>query len=73
MTRIDYYQILETHPQANQDEIRAAYRKAAQKHHPDKNKGSQTAEEKFKALEAAGVRIARSPGDLGKTMAEILR
>jgi succinyl-CoA synthetase alpha subunit len=35
--------------------------------------GKGTAEEKFQALEAAGAAIARSPGDLGKTMAKLLR
>lgn len=33
--------------------------------------GKGTAEEKFQALQAAGVKIARSPADLGKTMADI--
>lgn len=50
---IDYYQILETQPQASQDEIKAAYRKAAQKYHPDKNEGNQIAEERFKLVNEA--------------------
>jgi succinyl-CoA synthetase alpha subunit len=35
--------------------------------------GKGTAEEKFKALEAAGVHITRTPGDLGSTMKKALK
>jgi succinyl-CoA synthetase alpha subunit len=35
--------------------------------------GKGTAEEKFQALQSAGVKIARSPADLGKTLSEAMR
>ena len=52
----DYYEVLGVERNANADEIKKAYRKAAIKYHPDKNPGDKEAEEKFKeAAEAYDV------------------
>src|SRR6516164_3770102 len=44
----DYYEILGIQKNASQDEIKKAYRKVAMQHHPDRNPGDKSAEEKFK-------------------------
>jgi curved DNA-binding protein len=49
----DYYKILNVDKNSSQDEIKKAYRKLAQKYHPDKNKGDKTAENKFKDISEA--------------------
>jgi molecular chaperone DnaJ len=50
----DYYDVLGVSKGASKDEIKAAYRKLAMKHHPDMNKDNpKTAEEKFKELSEA--------------------
>ena len=56
MAKRDYYDVLSINKNASPEEIKAAYRKLAIKHHPDKNPGDKTAEEKFKeASEAYGI------------------
>lgn len=56
MSKRDYYEILEISRTATDTEIKAAYRKLAIKHHPDKNPDDHTSEEKFKeAAEAYSV------------------
>lgn len=49
----DYYQTLGVTRQADEKEIKAAYRKLARTHHPDANQGNKGAEEKFKEITEA--------------------
>src|SRR4029453_10528342 len=49
----DYYQVLGVPKNASATEIKKAYRKLAQKFHPDRNRGNKEAEERFKEISAA--------------------
>lgn len=49
----DFYKVLGISEQATAEEVKKAYRKLAQKHHPDANPGDQEAEEKFKEISEA--------------------
>ncbi len=49
----DYYQVLGVPKNASQAEVKKAYRKLAQKFHPDANPGNQEAEDRFKEISAA--------------------
>lgn len=56
MAKRDYYEVLGVDKNANDDEIKRAYKKLAIKYHPDRNPGDKEAEEKFKeAAEAYDV------------------
>jgi len=53
MDKRDYYQTLGVARDANDAEIKRAFRKLAMKHHPDRNTGDKGAEEKFKEIKEA--------------------
>ena len=49
----DYYKVLGVDRKATEDEIKHSYRKLALDHHPDRNLGDKSAEEKFKEINEA--------------------
>ncbi|MGZ4151600.1 MAG: DnaJ domain-containing protein, partial [Actinomycetota bacterium] len=49
----DYYHVLGVPKNASQAEIKKAYRKLAQKYHPDANPNDKAAEDRFKEISAA--------------------
>ena len=50
MAKRDYYEVLGVGRDANDDEIKKAFRKLARKYHPDVTGGDKVAEDKFKLL-----------------------
>ena len=53
MSKRDYYDVLGVQKNSSPEQIKAAYRKLAVKHHPDKNPGDKSSEEKFKEASEA--------------------
>ena len=46
----DYYKILNVSRNSDSNEIKKSYRKLAMQYHPDRNKGDEKAEKKFKEI-----------------------
>jgi curved DNA-binding protein len=61
MDFIDYYKILGVKKDASQDDIKAAYRKLARKHHPDLNPNDKEANKKFQQINEAN-EVLSDPG-----------
>ena len=53
VTKVDFYEVLSVSRDANDQELKTAYRKLAMQYHPDRNPDDPTAEEKFKECSEA--------------------
>src|ERR1700754_255461 len=53
MSKRDYYEVLGVARTANEAELKAAFRKLAMQHHPDRNPGDKDCEHRFKECNEA--------------------
>lgn len=53
MAKRDYYNVLGVQRGASEQDLKAAFRRLAKEHHPDKNKGDAKSEQQFKEIAEA--------------------
>ena len=53
MAKRDYYEVLGVQRGASEADMKAAYRKLAMQHHPDRNPGDKDCEHRFKEINEA--------------------
>ena len=61
VSKADYYEVLGVSREANDQELKSAYRKLALRYHPDRNPGDRAAEEKFKQASEASQVLSDPP------------
>ncbi|KAL6045938.1 DnaJ-like protein [Balamuthia mandrillaris] len=68
-SRLNYYEVLGLEPNADEDEIKAAYRRLAMKWHPDKNP-SPDATAKFQEISYAYRKLTTDESDSDEDMSD---
>ena len=53
MAKRDYYEVLGVERNASEQDLKSAFRRLAKDHHPDRNSGDASAEQKFKEIAEA--------------------
>ena len=53
VSKRDYYEVLGVSRDADEQQMKSAYRRLAMEHHPDRNPNNHEAEEKFKEINEA--------------------
>ena len=64
MSKRDCYEVLGVSRSATEKEVKKAYKRLAMKYHPDRTKGDDALEEKFKEVKEAYLEINFEPNEV---------